>query len=76
MLTQHEVHAQIQGRTCHLWRPESILMPGFMTFEGDEPELRDCEEQTAHGLMVFDQEHMTVAVTLLGFWFSTLSTLN
>jgi hypothetical protein len=51
-------------------------MPGFMTFDGDEPELVDCAEQAAHGLMVFDQEHMTVAVTMLGVWFSTLSTLN
>jgi hypothetical protein len=73
---KNEVHATLNGRLCHLWRPEAILMPSFVTFDGDEEELRNYQEYARHGLYALSEDERTVGITLLGFWFSSLSTLN
>lgn len=75
-MLRNELHTTIDGRLCHLWKPESVLIPGFVTYDGDEEELEDIRKSHRLGLVYYDEKNHAVGTTLLGLWFSTLQGLN
>lgn len=71
-----DIHAEIDGRRRHLWRPEKIVVPPFVTFDSDDAEIEDYRSAANRGLIIFDEKNHAMATTLLGIWFSSLTGSN